>query len=156
VFVLDAQAEVVVDLPPEEVFPYLSDGERFPVWAREFKCMEKLSEGPIGRGTTFRFSMRGDRTPVVGTVEWVEFDPPHRFSWHGTPVKRRPGNVTPRGTFHIEPHNGGSRVRVVFYPELRGLPKFVRPLIVRVLERSWNADLLQLKGLLEERPRLEA
>lgn len=148
-FVLDAEVEVHVARPPEAIFPYLSNGENFPAWSREFQRMDKLTEGPVGQGTTFRFAMRAGREPVVGTVEWVAFEPPRRFSWQGSTVQRKPGTVTPRGTFHLEPAAGGTRVRVVFEPELRGLPRLVRPLLTWFVKRTWTKDLRRLKGILE-------
>jgi uncharacterized protein YndB with AHSA1/START domain len=151
-FVLNAEIETTIERPPAEVFAYLSDGERFPEWSSEFEAMQKLSEGPIGEGSEFRFTMRTGRTEFTGTVTWADFEPPHRFSWRGSPVQRKHGRITPRGTFHVEPHGAGSRLRVVFYPQLENIPKFGSGVMAWFVKRVWTKDLKKLKALLEARP----
>jgi uncharacterized protein YndB with AHSA1/START domain len=151
-FVLHAEAETEIMRPPDEVFEYLSNGENFPQWAHEFESMTKLSEGQVGKGTKFRFEMGAGRGRTVGgTVEWVEFVPPEKFAWHGEAVKRMRGTVTPRGTFNLEQRNGGTRVHVLFYPEIEGLSPRAKPFFAWFLKRSWGKDLKRLKAMLESR-----
>lgn len=164
---MEFHAEVETDIrrPVPEVFEYLANAENFPRWAREFEAVDKLSDGPVGQGSLFLIRLKAHRTvvdvilgrdgntnePLETTVEWTEYDAPHKVSWDGTPIRRPPGNVTvkPRGSFIIEERNGGAHIRAVYEPDLDGVPKPLVPVLSWFLRKGRSKDFRRLKALLE-------
>jgi hypothetical protein len=70
---------ITIDAPIDDVWDFVSDIERQPLWMEEMKAVRLTTPGPVGVGT------RGDadvRIFLVGIVDAVEidvYDPPSRF-----------------------------------------------------------------------------
>jgi carbon monoxide dehydrogenase subunit G len=105
----------------EEAFDFLVDFRNEPQWEPNCKEVEKTSDGPIGRGTTFRAKMKG-----MGQVESeiVEFERPVRFATRDT---ARGMNAS--SEFAFEPSNGGTQVSGKLRMEPRGLMRVLEPLM---------------------------
>ena len=58
----------VIGRPPEEVFDFLADARNEVHWNAWARRIEKLSDGPVGRGTRFH----GSRLQRVGEDMQVE------------------------------------------------------------------------------------
>lgn len=158
-----AVLEVEIDRPAREVFDYLANAENYQTWAKEFEKVDKISDGPIGRGTTFRFRLRarpglfgmiigrteGEGMPATeSTFEWTEYEPPRRLAWSGPPLKRGPGTIQPIGSFTVE-GDDRSVLQASYDPVVKGLPGFVKPIFTRLIKKERREDLDQLKQLLE-------
>lgn len=68
----------IIARPPEEVFDAASDPEKQLKWDPDFtKSVEKLTAGPLARGSRYRGKFK-----QFGTVEYefAEFERPKRFS----------------------------------------------------------------------------
>jgi len=159
-----------VERPPVGVFAYLADGENMPSWLGQFAAAEKLTAGPIGAGTTYRFTLAqsptlierltGGHKPADGSqaeaptveLEWIDYDPPRRFEWTGSFVQRGPGtSVSPRGSFVLEERpDGGTRVHGVWEPVVTGLPRAARPFFERAYRKDREEDCERLKAILGE------
>jgi|SRR5262245_15641292 len=148
---VDVEIAVEIARPPEEVWAFVSDAERFPDWLEEFRAVTKESEGPVGEGTVFRYTLDpGDRS---GTAEWVEWKPGQRLAWDGPPLRRRGGGIRPRGSFEVI-QIGPGRTRFIsrYRPELTGTMALLRPYVARWFRKQRRADSQRLKGLLEAPP----
>jgi len=88
--------------PPEVVFGTAASPEKELEWDPEMKAVEKLTDGPLGKGSRYRGKFKG-----FGTIEYefAEFDEPRRFV-HQARVAM--GTFQHRFTF--EPVNGGTRL----------------------------------------------
>jgi uncharacterized protein YndB with AHSA1/START domain len=156
-----------VDRPPVAVFDYLADGENMPEWLGQFASAEKLTDGPVGLGTTYRFTMAqgesllerlGSRRASDGDppeaptleLEWIDYDPPNRLEWNGSAVQRGPGtSVSPRGSFTLEATpEGGTRVHGLWVPEVTGLPRVAKPFFERAYRKDREEDCERLKAIL--------
>jgi uncharacterized protein YndB with AHSA1/START domain len=145
---LDEEIAVEIERPCEEVWAFVSDAERLPEWLEEFESVEKESDGPVGRGTVFRYTLSpGHRSATIEVVDW---QPGRRLAWDGPPLRSRGGGARPRGFFEVAAI-GESRTRLVsrYQPELTGTLALMRPILKRWLRRQRAADAQRLKRLLE-------
>ena len=58
------EGEIVIDRPVEEVFDFVADERNEPRFNPQMRRAEKISDGPIGRGTRFRAEMVSMGRPV--------------------------------------------------------------------------------------------
>ena len=144
---IKVETEIEIARPPEEVFEYLADGEKLSEWMRDFESVEKDSDGPIGKGTKYRYRL--SRPDKVSTFEYVEYEPGRLAAWAGPPVKTGPGGLAPRGRLELEPSGEGTRVRAVFEPEPHGFMKAMQPVVTYTLRKDSTRDLERLKEILE-------
>jgi uncharacterized protein YndB with AHSA1/START domain len=148
---LDEEIAVEIDRPSDEVWAFVSNAERLPEWLEEFEAVAKVSEGPVGRGTVFRYTLEsGHRSATLEVVDW---QPGRRFAWDGPPLRSRAGGARPRGYFEVTPTREG-RTRLIsrYQPELTGILALMRPALKRWLRRQRAADAQRLKRLLELGP----
>ena len=94
------ESTVLIQRPPEEVFDYLSDPRNELEWNPKVKVMEKLTDGPVGVGTTFR--AKWTKSGVV-TLECREYDRPRHWRF----VNGGPLSVD--FSVDLTPESGGTR-----------------------------------------------
>jgi uncharacterized protein YndB with AHSA1/START domain len=71
--VIVAHGETEIAAPIERVFEYLADARTEPAWLPGATSVEKVTDGPVGKGTRFEgVYARAGRV----SVELVEFEPP--------------------------------------------------------------------------------
>jgi uncharacterized protein YndB with AHSA1/START domain len=122
----------MVARPPGEVFDFLVDLRNAPQWEPNCQEVEKTSDGPIGKGTTFRAKKGMGRLES----EIVEFERPQRFA------SRDEGRGMVCGLdFRCDAEDGGTRVSGTLWMEPQGL---MRPLILLMRPR--------MKRMLDELP----
>ena len=144
---LDVAVDIEIDRSPEDIWAFVSNAERMPEWLDEFVLVKKESEGPVGVGTVFRYTLKGDRAATYELVEWV---PGQRLAWDGPPLKSLGGGVRPRGSFGVfEAGDGRGRLVSHYRPELTGTMALLAPVLRRWLRRQRLVDTNKLKRLLE-------
>lgn len=145
---LDVEIAVEIERPSERVWAFVSNFERLPEWLEEFEAVLKESDGPIGVGTVFRYTLSpGNRSATLEVVDW---QPSWRLAWDGPPLRSRGGGARPRG-FHELTAAGEGRTRLVthYQPELTGILALMRPAVTRWLRKHRTADAEHLKQFLE-------
>ena len=131
--------------PPEEVFDYLTDPSQLADWQTSKTSVEQLTEGPPRLGTRVR-----ERTKPPGTkefeqiVEFTQFDRPRHVHVH---VAERPHPLD--GTWSFEPAGDGTRERFVAEGEMRGVPRFLAPVVRLVMGRQFAAYHKRLRRNVE-------
>lgn len=96
------EEQVVVQAPPEAVWPLLEDVERWPTWTASMREVTLLDPGPLAVGSRVR--VRQPRLPAtVWTVQ--ELREGRSFAWGSS----SPGMRTV-GDHRVEPHPQGSLV----------------------------------------------
>jgi uncharacterized protein YndB with AHSA1/START domain len=148
---LDVEVSAEIQRPAHDVWAVVSDATRFPEWLEEFEEVVQESDGPVGKGAVFHYTLSpgpGDRSAVI---EWVAWDPPHRLAWDGPPLMSRLGGARPRGTFEVV-ELAPDRCRFIshYQPELSGALSLLRPILVRWLKKHRTSDTRRLKTLLED------
>jgi uncharacterized protein YndB with AHSA1/START domain len=76
---VEVQGEIVIDRRPEDVFDFVADEENEPRYNPQMQLAKKLTDGPIGVGTTFRAETTGRGRVVPMTIRFTEFDRPRRL-----------------------------------------------------------------------------
>ncbi len=138
------EISTVINRPVEEVFAVLSNPENGPKWSSGSIEVKKTSEGPIGVGATYR-SVRtflGQR--IEGETEFTEYEPNRRYA-----TKSKSGPVPTESRVTFERVEGGTRVTGTLVGEPGGFFKLAEPLLVSMVKRQFEADLANLKDLME-------
>ena len=138
------EISTVINRPVEEVFAFLSNPENYPKWISSSSEVKIISEGPIGVGTTFRPVVNFLGRRIEGESEVTEYEPNRRYA---TKSKLGPVPVEWRVTF--ERVEGGTRVSMSGEVEPGGFFKIAEPLLVSMVKRQFEADLANLKDLME-------
>jgi hypothetical protein len=83
--------ELVINRPVYEVFDFVADERNEPRYNPRIRRAEKLSPGPIGRGTRFRAEAVTLGRATGMTLEYTVYERPRRLasSIHMPPPRRR-------------------------------------------------------------------
>ncbi len=75
---MKVETSVIIDCPPDRVWPVLIDVERWPEWTASVTAVERLDKGEFGPGSQARI-----RQPRVPTAIWrvTEIQPGQSFTW---------------------------------------------------------------------------
>jgi hypothetical protein len=136
----------VIERPQAELFQAAADPERQLVWdSGTLKSVEKLSPGPLGRGSRYRGGFKGFGTVVY---EFAEFEAPRRFAH----LARMPMGEM-RHTFTFEPANQGTRMTQTgeLRPNLLG--RLMGPMIAWSLGKRFRTIADELGSYLAARER---
>lgn len=135
---------VVIDRPLAEVFAYVTDIEKMPVWSSEVEKAWKTSEGPMGKGTTFSSVAKLLGRRVENTLEVTEYEP--NMKWFLKPTS---GPVSGEIEFQFESVAEGTKFSVALEAETGGFFKLGEPIVNRMLQRQYETNGATLKDLLE-------
>jgi len=134
---LEVSDSVTIAKPPPEVFAAIENPEvQITYDGQMFKAVEKLTDGPIGKGTRFRGTFKG-----MGKVEYTydEFEP-NQLIQHA--VKMPFGQS--RHRFEITPEGDSSRLTQSISVEPNILGRIMWPLIMRRMMRKRVSTLNSL------------
>jgi uncharacterized membrane protein len=147
---LDVEITKEIELPSKEVWAFVSNLENLPQWLDEFEAVAKESDGPVDRGSVFRYTLSpGHRSATIEVVEW---EPGRRFAWDGPSLRSRGGGLSPRGSCEVRAIDEfSSRFISRYRPELSGTLAIMRPYLAHWLRRQRTADTKRLKQMLESR-----
>jgi uncharacterized protein YndB with AHSA1/START domain len=135
---------VTIPQPPEQVFPWLLEGDRVPQWMSNLERYEP--EGAVGPGSTIRQRLViGGQTFDV-PMEVVRYEPPRgaetRFSTNGIDVE---------ASYALAPDGTGTRLTQSLEAKPRSLSaRLIVPAVQPRLERKLIADLERLQALLSD------
>jgi uncharacterized protein YndB with AHSA1/START domain len=140
------EISTVINRPVEEVFAFLSNPENGPKWSSGSSDVTITSAGPIGVGTTYRSirTVLGRRIESDGVV--TAYEPNRSYA-----TKSTSGPFPVEGRMTFERVDGGTRVSGTLVGEPGGFFKLAEPLLVSMIKRQFDADLANLKDLMESR-----
>jgi hypothetical protein len=140
------EGEIFINRPVEEVFDVVADERNEPRYSPRLLWVEKVSSGPIGRGTQFRAATKTMGRPVQMTIEFTDYERPrHLASLTHLPT------MEIRGALSFDPVPEGTRMGWSWELQPRGLLRLLRPLIARMGKRQEEAIWAGLKQFLEAR-----
>lgn len=136
---------VVVDAPIERVWSVVSDIPRQPEWMHEMKSVRVETPGPTRVGTRGSATVRIFGISVTDPVQVTELEPPHRFAIAHV------GLFTGGGRITLEANADGTATTVRWAETLIPpvLPHLVAAAQAPILRAIFQADLLQLKAIVE-------
>lgn len=136
---------IIIQRPVEEVFNLASCLIRCSVWQSTVVSAEKITEGPVGVGTTYRHQVK-----FLGTVAEIHptitvWEPSRRMGFQDDDVHSPSGAV-----YTFESVDGGTKFTALVTGDTTG--KFIHygeTFARRALMRQYDADMQTLKELLE-------
>jgi len=139
-----ADISTTINRPIDEVFAEVINVENYPKWSSAAHEVKKTSEGPIGKGTTWRGygKFLGKRIEIA--MEVTEFEPNRKYGWES-----KSGPFPVRGVTTFQDIDGGTRVDTTVEAEIGGFFNLAEPLVVGMGKRQYQGDLQTLKDLME-------
>lgn len=131
-----------IGAPPGDVWAAMVDVERWPVWASQFKRLERLDAGPLAAGSRVKVKPKG----MPGSVWQVtEYEEGHSFTWASSLA---PG-ILVTGGHEVTANGNGTNAE--FWLEAGGpLGRLLGPLLKRtVFSRNTRSATEGLKSHLE-------
>jgi carbon monoxide dehydrogenase subunit G len=134
---------VLIARPIEDVFGFLSDLENIPKWNYAIVETRKISEGPIGVGTTYR-QVRSVPSRSEERLEITTYEPPRQLEIQG-----QLGPFASRLVYALAATPEGTRVTNTVEVELGGPVRLLGRVAVSRVREAVAANLGKLKELLE-------
>lgn len=141
------EESLVINRPRGEVSAFIVTPENMPLWISNVIEYERLTEGPLRKGSFTRAKLKVAGKTVEVTVETFEFEEAERWVSRSIefPIDIEVGT-------RLEDANGGTRV--TFRQVLGTIPggffgKLAEPLAVRLIQKDMRVSLEKLKELLE-------
>jgi uncharacterized protein YndB with AHSA1/START domain len=141
--VISVEHTVEIDRPVDEVFAYLTDVARLPEWQESVS--EVHVDGPVAAGSRFRDVREFMGRRASSTLEVTAYERPRRFS-----IRVVEGPIAYELEHRLE--SVGDRTSVAFsgHGETTRVPRLMRGMVERAVERQLVKDADALKRVLEE------
>ncbi|KAB2333133.1 hypothetical protein F7731_16475 [Cytobacillus depressus] len=140
------RSSVIINKPIAEVFQYITSMENTPEIMPNVVKMEKLTEGPIGKGTKFKEtrSVRGKK--VNAEIEMVGFKQDHSFT-----TRSNSNGLIVEYAYAFHEIEEGTQVELDAFVKTSGLiMKMTKRFIVNMIKKEDGFQLEYLKDMLEE------
>jgi hypothetical protein len=138
------EGEIIINRLVEEVFDVVADERNEPRYNPRLLWVEKLSSGPVGRGTQYRAATKTIGRPVEMTIEFIDYERPRRLgSLTHMPTMEIQGALT------FDPVPEGTRMRWSWELQPGGVLRLLTPLISRIGRRQEQAIWADFKQYLE-------
>ena len=112
--------------------------------------VEKVTPGPVGKGTRFRAQVKARQRTAEMSVEFTAYDRPRRL----TSVSKL-SNMVIEGTLTFEPVTEGTQMRWSWDIAPRGVLRLATPVIGLIGRREERSIWTSMKHLLERDMPLE-
>lgn len=141
------EGEIVIGRPVDVVFDYVADQSNEPRYNTRMVRAEKITAGPVGKGTRFRSAVASGGRTAEMLIECTGYDRPELFA---TTTTMAQADIS--YTLRFEPAAAGTRMRWSGQVRPKGAFRLLGPLItwlgIRQEQRIWTA----LKDHLEAAP----
>lgn len=135
--------EFVVGCTQEEAFDFLSDLRNELEWnPGQCQSVEKVTDGPVGRGTMYRAKWKG--SPQI-EVEYVHFDRPHSWRAHSD------GSMETHFQCTVEQHADGAKVMTELELIPHGFFKLAFPIFKLLFSKAEKAGADRMRETLNKR-----
>ena len=133
---------VEIPRPPADVFPWLLEEEKVPVWTGNLDSYQRLGDGALGRGSRVRQVLEISGRRIDVEMEITRYDPPSaaetRFSTNGIEVVNE---------YALSPVGGATRLTQSLEAKPSGLSaRLLMPIIQPRLEEKLTQDLERLRA----------
>jgi len=140
---MKVERNISIARPPAEVFGYIADVRNDPSWHTDVLEVRSSTE-VVGQGTVFNVKVKPSMGVSEGTMTVSRFEPGKLIEFQG-----RMGKMDPTVTNICEPEAQGTRVTRRVELEPSGAMRVMSPLIKRMIAKSNDGFLVNLKRLLE-------
>ena len=134
---------VTIERPIEEIWDYLMDTRNDAVWINNVVEVGRGGDLPPAPGVEIDETVKflGVKVPVTLTV--TEHEPPVSSAVDVS------GPVQGRGSYRLEPYDGGTRFTISMETDAHGFFKLAEPVFARMVRRDMVASCENLKDILE-------
>jgi Polyketide cyclase / dehydrase and lipid transport len=139
--------EIVIGLPAGVVFDYVADQSNEPQYNPRMVRAEKVTPGPVGKGTRFRSAVASRGRTVEMLIEVTGYDRPHHLASITT---MQQADISYTLTF--EPVASGTRMQWSGQVRPRGALKMLGPVVVWMGRHQEQRIWASLKQHLEAAP----
>jgi uncharacterized membrane protein len=141
---LEAQSEIFIAAPPEEVWALISDLERGPEWSVVTLACELTSDGPPGVGGTYRSTSKFASSKVTTEHVIVEWAPVRRI------VSKVVKGAESTFTQICHPEGAGTILTMINRFSAPGaLPAFVAQRLEQQVTSTLTEELARIKEVVE-------
>ena len=144
---IELERSLTIRRPVAEVFAFVTDVEKSPRWQAWAVDARVVSEGPLAVGTQYEYVARFLGRRIESRSEVTAYEPDKRYAWKVTS-----GPIPAEASLDFESVDGGTRVTLTGKGEPGGFFRLAEPVIGRMVKRQVEADIENLKDLLESRP----
>jgi hypothetical protein len=137
--------QIVIGLPPDEVFDYVADQRNEPAYNPRMVRAEKVTPGRVGKGTRFQSEVRSAGRPAGMVIELTEYDRPARLASETTMT-----GADISGTITFSPVPVGTLMRWSWVVRPRGPLRLLAPVLAVAGRRQERQIWASLKRYLEE------
>ncbi len=141
---INVEHKVEIERPVDEVFAYLTDVARLPEWQESVS--EVHVDGPVAAGSRFRDVREFMGRRAASTLEVTGFEPPRLFS-----LRVVEGPIAYELEHSLEAAGDGTTVTFSGRGDTKRVPRLMRGIVERAVERQLVKDADALKRVLEER-----
>lgn len=138
------EKSISIDRPQQEVFDFVTTLSNDSKWQSSIESVERTSDGPIGVGSTWRYTTKFLGRKSETEIQMTSYDPPHQSS-----VKAISGPVPFENTHKFESNGNGTKLSIIGQAEIGGFFKMAEGLASKQIEKQMDADLAALKKMLE-------
>ncbi len=138
------ERSVVIGKPVDEVFAFLTDVDKLPLWVSEMVATRRTSDGPLAVGSTWHGVATIMGRPVESGHLVTAFEPDRRYAYQTT-TSPLPGKLD----YRFEAIPEGTRVSVVAEVKPTGVFRMAGPFLRRAGGGMYERSLGELKRLLE-------
>jgi uncharacterized protein YndB with AHSA1/START domain len=122
----------------------VKDENNIPKWDPDLLKATKTSEGPVGKGTTYRLDIKPFMGETQGAGEVVAYEPDQRIELQFSMGKMKPH------VFHLfEPAGNGTKFTRRIEMQISGFMRLMEPLMGPMLRKKNAGYLATLKKLIE-------
>ncbi|TMK22649.1 MAG: hypothetical protein E6G37_01720 [Actinobacteria bacterium] len=140
---MKVEEEISIARPQGEVFAYIADVRNDPSWHTDVLEV-RSSTDVVGPGTVFDVKVKPSMGVSEGTMTVSRFEPATLIEFRG-----QMGKMAPTVTNICEPDANGTRVTRRVELEPSGPMRLMTPMIKRMIAKSNQGFLTNLKRLLE-------
>jgi uncharacterized protein YndB with AHSA1/START domain len=140
---MKVEKNISIARPPAEVFSYIADVRNDPSWHTDVLEV-RSSTDLVGIGTVFDVKVKPSMGVSEGSMTVSRFEPGRLIEFQG-----RMGKMAPTVTNICEPEARGTRVTRRVDLEPPGIMRMMIPLVKRMIAKSNDEFLANLKQLLE-------
>ena len=141
------EGAILIDRPVEEVFDYVADQSNEPAYNPQMVRAQKITPGPVGKGTRFRSAVAARGRTAEMLIECTGYDRPTLLA---STTTMRQADISYTLTF--EPAGAGTRMRWAGQVRPKGALRLVGPLITWLGIRQERRIWANLKTHLETAP----
>jgi uncharacterized protein YndB with AHSA1/START domain len=141
------EGEILIGRPVDMVFDYVADQGNEPQYNPQMVRADKITAGPVGKGTRFRSAVASRGRTAEMLIECTSYDRPRLFA---TTTTMAQADISYTLTF--EPTATGTRMRWSGRVRPKGAVRLVGPLITWLGRRQERRIWAGLKKHLEAAP----